>query len=283
MYRWPLACPVPGCAGRAGSRDALRMHFCHRHPYDIIVIDPEGHLPKCSSCGMHVNDTEAHRASKRCQVGRLRKRKRELEIGQLSALESTTFKVAESTLENVETFVYLGRVISSTTEDWPAVVRNLSNARKSWSRFSTLLRREGASPRVSGLFYKAVVMSRLLYASETWVITKPILSALEGFHHRVARGICRMPFRYFPEEDRWERPPVADVLERAGLHTIEHYLSKRRQYLERYAATVPLLDRCRALRQTSNLGGSGRKFWWSGSPLDVDQNGPSTPRTPSPT
>ena len=136
---------------------------------------------------------------------------------------------------------------------------------------------------MSGLFYKAVVLSKLLYACETWVISKPILRTLEGFHNRVARGITRMPFRYFPDEDRWECPPVAVVLERAGLHPIQTYLNRRRRHLDAYAATVPLLDRCRALDQSSRLGGSGRRLWWSGTALDVDQNGPqSPPRTPSP-
>ena len=282
-YRTPLECPVPGCVGRAKSRDALRNHFCHRHPYDEIVIFPEGRLPKCPSCGMQVSATQSHLNSKRCQKGKARKRKRELEIGQLMALESTTFKIADTELENVETFLYLGRTVAATATDWPAVTRNFSNARKRWSRFSTLLRREGASPRVSGLFYKAVVMSTLLYACETWVISKPILSALEGFHHRIARSISRMPFRYFPDGDRWERPPVADVLERAGLHPVQKYLDRRRQYLLQYASNTPLIDQCRATSQASNVGGSTRKFWWTGTNLDVDQNGPATPpRTPSP-
>ena len=272
---------MPGCVGRAGSRDALRMHFCHRHPYDKIIIHPEGNLPACPECGMQVLVTDAHRNSKRCRRGRMRKRKRELEIGQLQALESTTFKVADSILENVETFLYLGRVVSATADDWPAVSRNLTKARQCWSRFSTLLRREGANPRVSGMFYKAVVMSKLLYACETWVITKPILRALESFHHRVARGICRMPFRYHADEDRWERPPMADVLARAGLHPIQTYLDRRRRYLEAYARSVPLLDQCRALSQTSNLGGTGRVFWWTRTALNVGQNDPLTPHGPS--
>ena len=73
-YRWPLSCPVPGCVGRALNRDALRMHFCHRHPFDFITIVPEGHLPKCLHCGLQVNATCLHLQSKRCQRGALWKR-----------------------------------------------------------------------------------------------------------------------------------------------------------------------------------------------------------------
>ena len=110
------------------------------------------------------------------------------------ALDTTWFEVANSRLKSIETFLYLGRVITATADNWPAVSRIMSNARKHWARFATLLWREGANPRVSGLFYKAVCMSALLYALETWVISKPILHALEGFHHRAARGLARLPF-----------------------------------------------------------------------------------------
>jgi hypothetical protein len=67
---------------------------------------------------------------------------------------------------------------------------NLCKARKSWARISCILARDGATPRVSGMFYKAVVQSILLFGSETWVMTNPMLKALESFHRRVARWIA---------------------------------------------------------------------------------------------
>ena len=42
-------------------------------------------------------------------------------------------------------------------DDWPAVVGNLKKARKSWARMTRILGREGANPRVSGIFFKGVV------------------------------------------------------------------------------------------------------------------------------
>jgi len=286
-YRWPLSCPVPDCPGRAGTRDALRKHFCHRHPQDEIDIFPEGYLPKCPQCGMQVNATNSHLNSKRCQNGRARKRKRELEIDHLRALEAATFTVDGIRLENVETFVYLGRVIAATTTDWPAVHRNIRAARKRWARFSTLLRREGANPRISGLFYKAVVLSTLLYACETWVISAPILRSLEGFHHRAARGIARLTIRYIPDEDRWEYPPTSVALDRAGLHPIQTYLDRRRRYLLQYAKDRPLVQECLEMSNTTSRDGPRRKYWWSqldGPDEEAPQNGgpagqvPATPR-----
>ena len=169
-YRSPLDCPVPGCPGTASTWDAMRNHFCHRHWRDVVHILRESFLPRCPRCSMQVRMTRQHMDSQRCQIGRERKRKQELELSHLRALDKE-FRVTGTRLENVETFSYLGRVVTATGEDWPAVSRNLRNARKKWGQFSSLLKREGASSRVSGLFYKAVVMSTLLYSCETWVLT----------------------------------------------------------------------------------------------------------------
>ena len=107
----------------------------------------------------------------------------------------------------------------------------MKKVRKHWAMFSHLLKREGANPRVSRLFYKAVVMSTLLYGCETWVVTSSIIKALESFHHRIARGLTKRHFRYFPEEDCWEIPPIGPVLQTAGLRSMREYVARRQRYL----------------------------------------------------
>ena len=66
-------------------------------------------------------------------------------------------------LEMATSFKYLGRLISTKDNNWPEVVKNFSQARKVCSRMSRILSREGAAPRVSGLFFKAVVQAVLIY------------------------------------------------------------------------------------------------------------------------
>ena len=55
-------------------------------------------------------------------------------------------------LENVKSFKYLGRVMTAGDDDWHAVVGNFWKARKSWGRLSWIFSREGADPKVSGIF-----------------------------------------------------------------------------------------------------------------------------------
>ena len=60
-------------------------------------------------------------------------------------------------------FKYMGRVISAADKDWPAVVNNVSQVRKVWSRMLCILSREGAVPQVPVLFFRAVVQAVLIF------------------------------------------------------------------------------------------------------------------------
>ena len=62
----------------------------------------------------------------------------------------------EKMVGGMENFKYLGRTLDQTYDDWPVVGLNIMRARLVWGRMRTLLRREGADPRVSEMFYRAV-------------------------------------------------------------------------------------------------------------------------------
>ena len=101
--------------------------------------------------------------------------------------------------------------------DWLAVVGNLAKARKSWGgRLSRVLGREGADPKVSGNFYKAVSQAVLFFGTEMWVLTQRMETALDSLQSRVVRRITgKQPQR--KKVGRWDYPPLAKALEEAGL------------------------------------------------------------------
>ena len=70
---------------------------------------------------MRVNRTRQHSQSKHCQDGKVRKRRRERELQNIRDLKET-FHVGGQVLENVDTFLYLGRVISADDNDCPTVM-----------------------------------------------------------------------------------------------------------------------------------------------------------------
>ena len=105
----------------------------------------------------------------------------------------------------VTSFKYLERVLTAVDDDCPSVVRNIWKAKKRWERLEWILGREGANPRVSGLFFKAVVKAVLLFGLETWVLTPHMGRSLGSFQHRVASQItARKPKQM--EDGVWEYP-----------------------------------------------------------------------------
>ena len=50
-----------------------------------------------------------------------------------------------------------------------------------------MLKREGANTETMGQFYITIVMSVLLYGSESWTITGKNLIKLQSFHNRALR------------------------------------------------------------------------------------------------
>ena len=49
-------------------------------------------------------------------------------------------------LNSVKDLRYLGRILTSTDDDWPAVARNLQKARATWGRMARILGQEGGGP-----------------------------------------------------------------------------------------------------------------------------------------
>jgi len=210
-----------------------------------------------------------HRNTADCRYGRDLWRQREAAEAARRA-QGQTFTACDVQLETVTSFRYLGRIITSTDDDWPALYRNLTKARKRWGMVSRVLVRDGASPRAMAMFYKAVVQSVLLYGSETWVLTDRMLKTLTGFHHRAARRITGM-VAYRAPGGEWVYPPIDEVLKEAGMYTMEHYISKRRNRLVTYVATRPIYDLCCDAVRPS--GSPNRMFWWDqvvrGDDVDV--------------
>ena len=259
------ACPL--CHGGATNRTNMRRHFSVRHGRTMLHINGDPIPHRCELCGMLVTPNSlqrGHRNSAMCRAEAERVRTA-VAIRRARAALDVKFYAYGQELERVETFKYLGRLLSSMDSDWPALYSNLKKARQKWARLSCLLAREGASPRVSSMFYKAIIQSVLLYGSETWVISSSMLKTLEGFHSRVARRLTgRRPRRR--RDGTWSYPDTAETLRRAGLEPMAVYLDRRRQNLQAFVQGRHLHNTC---TNTERLPGTptGTKFWWEIEPL----------------
>ena len=147
----------------------MRVHFFHRHFQDTIIILEDGTPPhpRCPCCNMLVPCCalkRKHLATAQCAMG-LERRRRRLVEEELQESLNRAFQAYREPLETVTSFKYLGRVLTAGDDGWLAVAGNLRKARESWTRMTRILGREGADPRISGLFFKVVVQAVLLFGS----------------------------------------------------------------------------------------------------------------------
>ncbi len=149
----------------------------------------------------------------------------------------------------------------------------LKKARKSWAWVSRVLRAENASPKVCGVFYKAVVQAVLPFGSETWKLSPASLKSLEGFHIWAARRIAGMQPTRNPE-GMWKYPSSKYVLKAVGLETIDHYIGVRHKTIARFIVDRPLFALCRDGER--KRGSTHCTFWWE-QPLSLDGVGPLPP------
>jgi len=257
-------CPVPLCEFATTTRYQMRVHFAFLHPRDQLNIAQDAHLPYCTQCNMRVGSLgPRHTSSAKCrQLSELRIRRERLDATVQARSRRFTLQNDEE-LEAVDEFVYLGRPINTPDDDNSALKRNLQRARKRWGMIRRVLVREGANPRISGLFYKASCMTVLLYGTETWCWTQSMVSTLEGFHNRIARHITNRHIRPRTNDDGdefWIYPSTTDTLDRAGLFPMKEYLRRRREPLQAYAETQSFYYHYAQLTETNT--NPSRHFWW---------------------
>ena len=115
----------------------------------------------------------------------------------------------------------------------------MCKARKSWGRLQRILIREGATPRISGSFFKAVVQQVLLLWAETWGVTPNMERALSRFLHGVARRLTGRQARR-KKYGYWYYPSLEGTMREAGLTDIRKSIQNRSRSgcVPMYCATV---------------------------------------------
>ena len=74
-------------------------------------------------------------------------------------------------LVTVNSLKYLVQVLTDLYDYWTEVVGNIRKYWKRWARLARIMGQEGASPWVSGIFFKIGVQVVILFGSEKCVLT----------------------------------------------------------------------------------------------------------------
>ena len=110
------------------------VHFVHRHVQDTVVMLEEGNFPHpwCPRCDIQVPRKAlngCHLETAQCVKGAERKRRR-LDETELRENSERAFHAYGQPVEAVSEFWYLGRLLTATDDDWPAVAGNIKKARR---------------------------------------------------------------------------------------------------------------------------------------------------------
>ena len=160
---------------------------------------------------------------------------------------------------------YLGRILTATYKNCPAVAGNIKKARRSWGRLAWVLGREGTDPKVSWTFYIDVTQQVLIFGAETWVFTKNIESALDAFQGRVARKLTGRQTRR-GRDGVWFYPSLEGEMKEAGIVRIRTSILRRQNMVAQFIATRPILDLCeKAIRRP---GARVPRKWWEQTGID---------------
>ena len=131
-----------------------------------------------------------------------------------------------------------------------------------------ILSKEGATPRVSGFFFKGDKKAVLILGGETGVFTPRMGKALGGFQTQMAiRLTVKLPHR--TTDGTWKYISAEAVRVAAGFLTMEEYIRRSQNTFTRYIAMRNCLACVRGqiglLRRDSGCGGENRReLNWQG-------------------
>ena len=140
-------------------------------------------------------------------------------------------------------FIYLGSLIAHDLSDKLDVEQRIE---KAGNAFGALRERVFASTMVTyaakRLAYCALILSILLYGSESWCLTESLFRLLRNFHARCVRTMCRVTLKH----TRSHRISTAQLLARMKLSTIDSIITQRQL---RWAGHVARMDYSRLPRK----------------------------------
>ena len=96
--------------------------------------------------------------------------------------------------------------------------------------------------KVKQQVYCGLILSILLYGSESWCLTEVLYNRLRRFHAQCARAMCRVTMKHV-----WERRvSTAELLEKLQIESIDTYIARRQA---RWAGHVARMDMGRLPRK----------------------------------
>ena len=143
----------------------------------------------------------------------------------------------------VAKFPYLGSALTRDCRDDVDVAKRIEAA---GGAFGALRKCIFTSPNITfaakSAVYMALILSILLYGSESWCLTEKLFRQLRTFHHRCIRAMCRVTRKH----TRAHQISTIELLRRTKLLPIDTYITRRQL---RWAGHIARMDFSRLPRK----------------------------------
>ena len=140
----------------------------------------------------------------------------------LDGRPQTEIQVGQDKLEVVASFCYLGDTLSAAGGCDLATITRVKAAWRKFKELLPILTSRHLSYQTRGRVYNTCVRSVMLYASETWPLSKPNLQRLQRNDRAMVRQICNIK----PQDIATTRS--CKLLEQLGLDDLDPILRERR-------------------------------------------------------
>ena len=141
-------------------------------------------------------------------------------------------------LNYVKSFPYLGSKINQTALLDDEIANRISKASDAFGKLrSRVCNERGLRLKTKMSVYRAVIISILLYGSETWTPYMRHIQQFDSFHERCLRSICGLMLS--------DRVSNIDLFQRCDMMSIEGYIMQSQL---RWAGHVVRMDDSRLLK-----------------------------------
>lgn len=152
-----------------------------------------------------------------------------------SLIASSAILVDRKPLKTTNKFRYLGSTVNDKATLDDEIHFRISKASSAFGKLQDRLwKTHDVSLLTKIKVYRAVVLSSLLYCSETWTPYRRHIKILDAFHMRMLRSICNVSWK--------DKIPNFEILSRCQIDGIESYLMKSQL---RWAGHVVRMDNSR--------------------------------------
>ena len=175
--------------------------------------------------------------------------------------------------ENVEVFKYLGSFVSLQHGDLKEISAKLAEGRQRFASFQKLWKSKQLTIPLKCKLYRALVLSVVLYSSETWTMNKSTQRKLESFHTSCLRRIlCFSYLEWVTNEEVLARSRMSTLSAMIMIKQLKWFGHVLRINDDRLALRTFTWEPTKKYRYAKRAPGGQRKTWLDQLEEDCSRN-----------